>query len=327
MPQYAKFPIKKISNYQTGGECTVLYEPASVAELQENLAEIKRRSLKMFWLGGGTNSLVLDDFWDGAVISFRQLKKIKLTERGVYCEAGVTNSDLSSFVLQKSLSGLEWMYSLPGQLGGTIRMNARCYGGEIAQVVNKVDGVTLSGEVKSYLGDAKIFRGYKDTVFMQNDFVITGAELNLSPGDAKKMHEKMLACEQDRKVKGHFIHPSCGCVFKNNYDKDVSVPSGLLLEQAGAKGRKRGQASVSPHHANFIYNLGGANSRDILELALDLRDLVWEKFGVWLEFEMELLGQVPLDLSPRIFERRKPAYNHEALAHARALFQSRRPSY
>lgn len=327
MPQYTNFLMNKISNYQTGGECAVLYEPASVVELQENLAEIKRRSLKMFWLGGGTNSLVLDDFWDGAVISFRQLKKIELTERGVYCEAGVMNSDLSSFVFQKVLSGLEWMYSLPGQLGGTIRMNARCYGGEIAQVVYKVFGVTLAGEIRSYLGDAKIFRGYKDTVFMQNDFVITGAELNLSRGNSPKMWEKMLACEQDRKAKGHFLHPSCGCVFKNNYDKNVSVPSGLLLEQAGAKGRKRGHASVSPHHANFIYNLGGASSRDILELALDLRDSVWAMFGVWLEFEMEILGQLSSDLSQRVLEKRNPAYKHEALAQVRAAFQSRRPSY
>lgn len=327
---YTSPVLKNISNYRTGGACLKLFEPSTKEELKQNLEEIHRRSLPVFFLGGGSNSLVLDEYWDGAVLSFRNLNMLRI-EEGVklHCGAGFVNTSLCEFALKHQLSGIEWMYTLPGQLGGTIRMNARCYGGEISQVVDKVYAMTLEGEEKIF--DARkegVFRGYKDTVFMNNNLLIYAADLVLThQEDTLLMRKKMETCKKDRESKGHFEFPSCGCVFKNNYDPEISVPSGMLLDYVGAKELSFGEAKVSSKHANFIYNTGEASSRDILELALLMREKVWGVFQVWLEFEMEILGELSLDLKKRVFEKREHIYNRPLLAKLRSQFGSKPRTY
>ncbi len=319
--------LKDISNYKTGGACLRLYEPSSKEELQDNLYEIHRLNLPVYFLGGGTNSLVLDEFWNGAVISFRKLNSLQFKDSQILCGAGVVNSDFASNALKHELSGAEWMYSLPGQIGGTVRMNARCYGGEISQLVEKVYTYTLDGKEKIFTDPKVMFRGYKDTVFMDNSLVVASVLLKLQKGgDPVIMQQKMSSCEKDRESKGHFTFPSCGCVFKNNYEPDVSVPSGMLLDYVGAKSMSRGKAVVSSKHANFIYNTGGATSRDILELAMQMREKVWEVFGVWLEFEMEILGELPKDLNG-ILEKRPHNFNSTLLSELRARFSERSRTY
>ncbi len=96
-----------------------------------------------------------------------------------------------------------------------------------------------------------------------------------------------------------------------------------MLEQAGVKGLRRGNTVVSSKHANFIYNTGGAHSNEILELAMEMRERVWDSFGVWLEFEMELLGNLAEDLQERLYEKRQAAFKHEKLAQVRSQFQTR----
>ncbi len=316
--------LKDISNYKTGGSCLRLFEPQSRAELCENYREIQQNKWPFFLLGGGTNSLVLDTPWPGAVISFHKLKHVEVRGNRILSGAGVSNSDLCALALKEKLSGLEWMYRLPGQVGGTTRMNARCYGSEMSHVVDVVRGVSFDGTEETYQRSDGIFRGYKDTIFMTNGFLIAEVEIQLKrSSESSKMLEKMNFCESDRESKGHFAYPSCGCVFKNDYSPEVSVSSGLLLEQAGVKGLQRGKAAVSPKHANFIYNTGDASSSDILELALEMRERVWEHFGVWLEFEMELLGKIPENLRERVVEKRQPNYKRSLLAEIRAQFKTR----
>lgn len=313
--------LKEISNYQTGGDCAHFFAPHSPRELVEALTFIHGKSLPVFFLGGGTNSLVLDSFWDGAVISFKNLKKIEREGDFLHCEAGVVNTDLSLFALKNGLSGLEWMYSLPGQIGGTVRMNARCYGGEIGDLVEEVHAYTLEGEYKNYKKGKDTFRGYKDTVFMDESVVIASVGIRLrESSEMEAMKEKMDFCKADRESKGHFVFPSCGCVFKNNYDPEISVPSGLLLEHAQAKSLSVGAARVSDKHANFIYNTGGASSWDILDLAMLMREKVWDLFGVWLEFEMEILGDLSEDYRTKIEEKREHRYNKPLLEDMRRQF-------
>jgi UDP-N-acetylmuramate dehydrogenase len=268
-----------------------------VSELATAMARLKSAGTRFFVLGGGTNSLVLDDHFPGTVIILSRFRGVQVSGTEIRAEAGVTNTELSELAYSQRLSGIEWMNRLPGQLGGTVRMNARCYGGEISQVVTRVETVTPAGEIKVYDRMSEVFRGYKDTIFMDNSEIITAATLSLLPGDSETMRNKMDFCSQDREQKGQFSAPSCGCVFKNNYQ--VGIPSGKLLELAGVKGLKHGGAAVSPYHANFVFN-HGASSGDIIELALEMRDRVFKNSGVWLEFEMEILGDLPADLAEKI---------------------------
>ncbi|MBI2603301.1 MAG: UDP-N-acetylmuramate dehydrogenase [Deltaproteobacteria bacterium] len=318
----SSFSLSNLSYYGTGGSCSYFYEPSSSKELQGSLQEIRDKKLPVYLLGGGSNSLLMDEPWEGAVISFRRMTLLEKIGDFLHCGAGVSNTFLSMFAYQHSLEGVAWMYRLPGQVGGTVRMNARCYGGEISQVVHEVHYVSLSGvcdvmkKIRGYP-----FLGYKDTLFMKAPhLLIAGVSFKLKSGDRATIAAKMDFCEKDRESKGQFLYPSCGCVFKNDYSTDVSVPSGLLLEIAGAKGLREGGAEVSGQHANFIYNKNKATSRDILQLSLRMRELVWQTFGVWLEYEMEILGKIPSDLLPRLTEKRFPILQKQNLSDARALF-------
>ena len=319
--------LKDFAYYKTGGRCEKLYQPRSIEELQDYMAEIGASKVPYFILGGGTNSLVLDDFYPGRVVSLAHLNHWEYRGNNqIYCEAGVTNTFLSEKAWEANLGDLSWMNYLPGQVGGTVRMNARCYGGEISQVVRKVWTVCEKGELREYdnsTSHSPLFFGYKNTVFMNSKEVVASVLISSKTKDPEKIRNHMNYCRDDREGKNQFAYPSCGCVFKNDYQPDVSVPSGLLLEHCGLKGLKRGRVQISDKHANFVFNQG-ATSREIIETTLFMREKVWEEFGVWLSYEMEILGDLPTDLKSQVEEKRAPNYQVEKLSHLRQIFQKQK---
>ncbi|MFW7381806.1 MAG: UDP-N-acetylmuramate dehydrogenase [Oligoflexus sp.] len=315
--------LKDLAYYRTGGLYQKLHRPESVEELADSMREITAKQAPYFVLGAGSNSLVMDETWPGHVIVFDRLSRLKLEGNQIYAEAGVENSALSQFAFKHGLGDLSWMNRLPGQLGGTVRMNARCYGGEISQVVGEVQVVSPDGQVKLYQNQPEqrhLFRGYKDTIFMENQEIIVSAKFYLESGDQQKLKAWMDHCEQDRTSKGQFTFPSCGCVFKNNYA--VGVPSGMLLDRAGVHQLSDMAVEINPMHANFVFNKQ-ASSRQILEMTFAMRELVYAKFGVWLEYEMEILGQVPQDLLVKLQEKRPAKFVESALEELRLEFRGR----
>lgn len=301
MPYLKEGVLKDFAYYRTGGTCDLLCAPESVDELAEHVREIQRRKLPMQLLGGGTNSLVLDGHYPGAFVVFSKMNDVKLEGAKITAGAGVDNSVIPALALGHGLAGASWMNGLPGQLGGTVRMNARCYGGEISQIVKKVTTVTRQGEIKIYV-DPAMFRGYKDTVFMENGDLVARVEIVLEAGgDPVEIQKKMLFCRGDREAKHQYDYPSCGCVFKNDYA--VGVSSGILLDEAGAKKLKHKQAEVSVHHANFLFNKG-TTSDAILEASVQMREMVYARFGVWMDYEMEILGDLPPALRVSVTQKR-----------------------
>ncbi|NRA46576.1 MAG: UDP-N-acetylmuramate dehydrogenase [Oligoflexales bacterium] len=324
-----KSSLKKLSYYKTGGPYEQLYAPSDIHELKQALEAITAAKTPFFLLGAGTNSLVMDTPYEGAVISFHKMTQITMLDHGIRCRAGVSNTLIAETAHQHSLAGAAWMNYLPGQIGATVRMNARCYGGEISHIVTGIKSFTPRGQLKEYrikTHDRSVFRAYKDTIFMNNNEVIAEVELSLQRGNADDIRSKMDFCRSDRESKSQFTFPSCGCVFKNDYSPEVSISSGMLLEHAGAKGLIRDHCRVSADHANFIFNTNDASSREILELSMDMRDLVWDEFGVWLEYEMELLGTVPPDLKSRLEEKRVAKYKTSRLDELRAIFKGKQGS-
>ena len=312
---------KKLSDYayyRTGGQCSALYEPHTIEELSKILKDLHRAMTPFFILGGGTNSLVWDEFYPGAVIIFSNMKSIQRVGNSLVCGAGVDNTKIAQTARDGSLAGVSWMNRLPGQIGATVRMNARCYGSEISQVVSSVKAVLPDGTIKHYTPGDRIFKGYKDTLFMDNGAVIAEATLNLAPGDQNMISDHMKFCEDDRVKKGQFVYPTCGCVFKNNYA--VGVPSGMLLEHANAKALNQPTVALNPQHSNFVYNKG-ARSADILKFTMDMQELVYKEFGVWMEYEMEILGQLKPELQKRVKEIRSNQIVEEKLAPLRSTFQ------
>ncbi|NRA65249.1 MAG: UDP-N-acetylmuramate dehydrogenase [Pseudobacteriovorax sp.] len=317
--------LKDISYYKTGGTCQSLVQPKSIEELSQAVQELSKKSIPYYVLGGGTNSLVSDEFWKGAVINLNYMTNMEILDsHQVKAEGGVDNTDFAKFALKHELEGCAWMNRLPGQIGGTTRMNAKCYGGEISQIVIEVTTVGPTGEIHKYSHDRQnpIFRGYKDTIFMdrKDSDIIASVICQLKPGNYPDIESLMIHCESDRVSKGQFTYPSCGCVFKNNYA--VGVPSGMLLDQAEAHDLGTKDAFLNPKHANFVFNRS-AGSREIIELTLKMRDRVYQRFGVWLEYEMEILGHLPEDLKHAIGESKANNFDEEALKPLRASFQKK----
>ncbi len=307
--------LSHLSYFKTGGTCEALYAPASLSELQAALHKLRREHTPYFVLGGGTNSLVSDEHWQGAVLSLHRMTTIQHVDELVTCQAGLANNSFVEYCQAHSLTGAEWMTALPGQMGATVRMNARCYGGEISALVHQVTAVTADGEVQVYARPREIFRGYKDTLFMRNSEIVAAVTLQLRPGDKGAIAARMAEVADARVHQGQFLHPSCGCVFKNDYE--VGVPSGVLLDQAGVRQFSRKHVFISPQHANFIFNVGGS-SEEIVALSFKMRDAVYRQFSVWLQYEMEFLGNFPPTLQREI-NRVKP---HDL--HNRALLELRR---
>lgn len=318
--------LNKLSYYKTGGPCEKLYAPKNNEELEAALTSIAGKKIPYFLLGAGTNSLVMDTPFAGAVISFHKMTSIKLLDQKIICGAGVSNTQIAELALEQGLAGAAWMNYLPGQIGATVRMNARCYGGEISQIVTGIRAYTPQGKPHTYQinsQDRSVFRAYKDTIFMTNQEIIAEVELRLQPGDSQAIKERMDYCRNDREAKSQFTFPSCGCVFKNDYAPEVSISSGMLLEFAGAKDLVKERCRVSQGHANFIFNTNNATSRDILELSIEMRNLVWEEFGVWLEYEMEILGTIPPDLQKQLVQNKVPSYRTERLDELRRIFNEK----
>lgn len=290
--------LKDISYYQTGGTCDAFYTPESTEELAETIIHLKAEGVPYFLLGAGSNSLIMDDHWPGAVIAFRRMTSIEAQNSLVTAEAGAENTAFAEFCLEHSLKGASWMYFLPGEIGATVRMNARCYGGEICRVVESVTVVTGQGRIRKLQAD-QVFLGYKHTLFMSTDDIIASAAFRLEKGEPEEIRSHMDACRSDREKKRQFLYPSCGCVFKNNYE--VGIPSGILLDQAGVRKFNTRRVEISPYHANFVFNRG-ASAVEILQTTLQMRDAVYETFGVWLEYEMEILGALPDKLQNRVAE-------------------------
>ncbi len=323
--------LSDLAYYGTGGTAVAIHRPDSLTKLADLMRDIASSGLPFFILGAGSNSLVMDEPWPGHVISLDQMQQLHCQPSSagtqVIAGAGIENSALVQYCQDRQLGALAWMYRLPGQVGGTTRMNARCYGGEIGHFICQVHSVDPTGKIHRYKlhegNRQQVFRGYKDTLFMRNQHIIAEVIFQLATGDPEKSLAKMQFCENDRQKKGQFRFPSCGCVFKNDYS--IGVPSGMLLDRAGVHQLKHDKIAINPLHANFVFNQKAASSKDILEFTFQMQDLVYERFGVWLSYEMEVLGHLPQGLGHRfrLHRSHRNVHLNQEIQQLRQEFQNR----
>jgi len=275
--------------YGIGGCARFLAHPGTPAELAALLLWNRAHHLPLALIGSGSNTLFADSYFPGIVISLDRMQRISwLSDDELFCEAGAENTLIAEKLLQSSRGGGEWLYRLPGKIGATVRMNARCFGGEISAVTAAILTFSLDGRLLWQSPD-EVFRGYKQTSLMANPAVVVAVVLRFP--QIESTHEiklRMVEYEEERANKHHFDFPSCGSTFKNNYAAGRS--SGTIFEELGFKGRQVGGAMVSRHHANFIYNTGGATAEDVLTLAAQLKIAAMEEAGVQLDLEVECIG-------------------------------------
>lgn len=314
--------LKHYSYYKTGGRCNKIISPSSIEELADTIQRLYKDKIPYFVLGSGSNSLIMDDHWPHAVILFGKMNRIRFEEGYVYAEAGVENSYLVEQCAEYGRDGLTFLAYLPGQIGATVRMNARCYGSEVKDVIYKVVSVSKQGEIHNHEGQAS-FYGYKATRFQKDGDIVAAASFHTTLGEKEDILDRMLKCKKDRASKNQFQHPSCGCVFKNDYN--LGLAAGFLLELADVSEFNTKTVEINPLHANFVFNKG-ATSRELLETTLKMREKVYKRFGVFLEYEMEILGLVPSDLKDRVQEKHPHKITQESLENLKRQFENRKRS-
>ena len=280
------------TTFRIGGPAALFIEPCDEAQLSGLLHFLHGLQAEPVVVGRGSNLLVADSGIDRPVIcmgdSFSQINIVdRPCEDGktvVFAQSGASLTKLCRFCQENGLSGLEFAYGIPGTVGGAIYMNAGAYGGEMKDVVVGADYVTEDGTCRSAEA-AELDFSYRHSCFTAMDYCITGGYFALTPGDKEAILSAMEENMHKRITKQPLDYPSAGSTFKRPVDNYASA----LIDRCGLKGFSVGGAQVSPKHAGFVINAGGATAKDVLELCEQVAAEVKKQTGYTLEKEIKLL--------------------------------------
>lgn len=279
-------PMSRHTSFRIGGPVRLMAAPRSEEELIFALRAARELDITPFPMGNGSNLLCSDEPMERFVIqTLNALDTLELADDTyIRCGAGVLLSRLASFAQRHALTGLEFASGIPGTLGGGTVMNAGAYGGELKDVLVETRCVTLDGEVNTLRGEEQGL-GYRTSAFVGGERIITGGLLRLERGDAQAIQERMAELNQKRRDKQPLEFPSAGSTFK----RPVGGFAAALIDECGLKGMTVGGAQVSPKHAGFVVNVGGATCADVLTLTRQIHDIVLAKTGISLELEIKRL--------------------------------------
>jgi len=285
------FPLARLTTVRTGGNAAWFARPRSEGDLLELLAWAGAEGIPIGTIGSGSNLLVADDGFPGLALKLDgELARVSHEDERLLCGGGARLPSAAAKAAGWGLSGLEFGVNIPGTVGGAVKMNANAYGGQLAKVLEWVDVCTPAGGGRRTPGQLGF--SYRSSNLGEHE-VVGFASFRLQPGDAKAIKATMAGMRERR----HAAQPSgiktFGSTFKNPEDERAEGrTAGQLLEAAGCQGLQVGGARFSPKHANFVENTGDATTADVLELMAAGRRRVHERFGVELEPEVQLLGEV-----------------------------------
>ena len=280
--------MAKHTSYGIGGPAKAYITPRDKDDLSQILQFANQHNIATYFVGSGSNLLVADEGIDGLVITLgKSLKRLEITGTTVFAESGVMLGKMVKECISRNLSGVESMIGVPGTLGGALVMNAGAFGGEISNYLKHVTVMKMNGQEKQYQpGDISF--SYRHSTFPDDEIVIS-AEFEFIQSDKKTVQEKRSVASGGRKATQPLKFRSAGSIFKNPEEG----AAGYYIDQVGLKGTKVGDAEISPIHANFFVNHGGAKASDVVTLIRLARKMVQEKFGIMLDLEVKPLGFKP----------------------------------
>jgi UDP-N-acetylmuramate dehydrogenase len=287
----SNYPLSRLTTVRAGGSADHFARPGTEEEVVELLAWAESEELAIGVVGSGSNLLVSDDGFRGLVLKLAGgLTRVEHEGTTVTGGGGARLPSAASKAAGWGLSGLEFGVNIPGTVGGAVRMNANAYGGQLARVLEWVEVCTARG-VERRAPDQLEFT-YRNSNLRAGE-VVSRAGFRMRPGDPAAIRATMAEMRRRR----HEAQPkgikTFGSTFKNPEDERAEGRSaGQLLEAAGCRGLRRGGARFSEKHANFVENLDSATTADVLELMAAGRRRVHERFGVELEPEVQVLGEV-----------------------------------
>jgi UDP-N-acetylmuramate dehydrogenase len=302
-------PLAKYTSWRIGGPARFFVNAATPEELRAGLGWARERGTPVFLLGGGTNVLVRDAGFDGLILRYRS-QELRVERDGdsgrAWIAAGAPMAGTVRKLAAQGWGGLQWAEGLPGTIGGAVFGNAGCYGGDIASVLARA--WLLVGDAIEEWPAERFGYGYRTSILKTEDGrrktgddpsdnnafvlrppssvrpIVLAAELVVQRADPRELAAQMERTAAERKSKTPW-GSSCGSVFKN----PPGASAGRLIEAAGLKGIRVGAAEIAQKHANYIVNLGGAGSEDVLRLIEIARERVQKEFGVEMELEVQVI--------------------------------------
>jgi UDP-N-acetylmuramate dehydrogenase len=281
----ADAPLARYTSFRIGGPATLLASPADAEDLKRALAFAASEGLRVHVLGGGSNTLVRDGGFRGMAISLNAFQVLERRGDSVVAGAGVRVSRLLAFCCRHGLAGLEILSGVPGTVGGAVWGNAGAWGGATADVLASVEIVTAAGEERT-LSRREIPFGYRASGLPAGS-VVTRAVFALTPGDPTAIRRRISGYLVRRNASQPVEFRSAGSIFKN----PPGDYAGRLVEQAGLRGTRIGNAMISAKHGNYIVNVGGARAADVLALVALARERVRNATGIDLELEVKIVGE------------------------------------
>jgi UDP-N-acetylmuramate dehydrogenase len=301
-------PLKNHTSLKIGGPAKWFYETKNIADFVKAVKLARELKINYFILGGGTNILINDQGIDGLVIK-NSCDEIRLTGNKITTASGTKLAKVTDAAINAGLSGLEKIGNIPGTIGGAVWGNAGAYGVAIGDFVTRAKILTANSEIKEV--DNNYFKfSYRDSILKHNQDLLLEVELEFkqkgNPDEMKKIRKEELDSRIKKQPQGI---GTAGCFFKNLIvtedqieDNPVllkhwqerdrkDIAAGFLIDQAGLKGFKVGDAMVSDVHTNFLVNTGNATACDMLELIETVNKQVFDKFGLKLEREVYLINQ------------------------------------
>jgi UDP-N-acetylmuramate dehydrogenase len=287
----ADYPVSRLTTVGTGGPARWFGRPENRAALDEVLQWAEAEELEIAVVGLGSNLLVADEGYDGVVLRLAgELARIARDGERIVCGGGATLAAVVKRATGWGLAGIEFGCAIPGTAGGAVRMNAGAYGGELRGVLEAAVVVGASGERRG--GPALFDMTYRHSNLAPGE-VVAEAVLRLRRDDPSVIRATVADMQRRRREAQPPKVRTFGSVWKN---PDGELSAGRLLEECGLKGFVSGGARISPVHANFIENVGGARSADVVALMVEARRRAHDRFGIELEHEVQMLG--PIGLPP-----------------------------
>jgi UDP-N-acetylmuramate dehydrogenase len=276
-------PLAAYTWLKIGGPAQYLIRPRNAEELAEVVLVCHRQQLPVRVLGGGSNLLVRDEGVSGVVLQLvdEAFSRIVIDDVSVSCGAGASLSHLIAQTVKAGLAGLDGLVGIPGTVGGGLHGNAGGRSGDIGQYVRSAKVLTVAGEMFTRAEDELTF-AYRSSSL--NELVILEARFELHREDPDEITRRMRKLWIMKKATQPLTFQSAGCIFKN----PRGMSAGWLIDQAGLKGTRIGNAEISDRHANFVITHPGATSRDVQRVIDLARSRVAEQFGVDLELEVQI---------------------------------------
>ena len=279
--------LKKLNTFRINAKASEFYVPETINGFIDLLKYLNDNNKRYIILGGGSNILFLDKVIEFPIIYTGFFTRVEHTSHNILAYSGASVIDVVKYAYKNSFTGLEFLYGLPGSIGGAAYMNARCYEHSVSEFIDKV-GIIDDNFDYMHIGIEDCQYAYKRSIFQDKKYIILDVRFKLEKGSKKLIKPEMKKYFKDRKNKNQFKYPSAGSTFLNDYE--TNMIAGKIIDSINVRGVKVGGAMVSPYHANFIVNYNNATGRDILNLMRKVREEVYNQKGITLNAEVRIIS-------------------------------------